>query len=180
MGKFKYNSNYIFSCMYAYWYAKKYGEDTIEPDEEADMPATLNKEFFLEEDGSCCELVSIMFDQQNTPVFWYLMEGLNLTEFDPSTPGGKMLWEHLFNSENLTKKALEEGQAVGKWDTLRQIINMGQIAYMTKVNAATAYLKHGITEERENHVAEILNMEYVDAARDILSRAKEEPKSEQD
>ena len=106
------------------------------------------------------------------------MEGLNLTEFDPSTPGGKMLWEHLFNSENLTKKALEEGQAIGKWDTLRQVINMGQIAYMTKVNAAVAYLKQGITEERETHVVEVLNMEYVKAARDILSRVEKEPKSE--
>lgn len=178
MGKFKYSPNHIFSCMYAYWYAKKFGEDTIEPDDEAAMPATFDKEFFLEEDGSCCELVSIMFDQQNTPVFWYLIEGINLTEFDPSTPGGKMLWEHLFNSENLTKKALEEGQAIGKWDTLRQVINMGQIAYMTKVNVAIAYLKHGFTEERENLIAALLDKEYVNAARDILSRDKEEPKSE--
>ena len=178
MGKFKYGPNHIFSCMYAYWYAKKFGEDTIEPDEEAAMTATFDKEFFLEEDGSCCELVSIMFDQQGTPVFWYLMEGINLTEFDPSTPGGKMLWEHLFNSENLTKKALEEGQAIGKWDTLRQVINMGQIAYMTKVNVAISYLKHGFTEEREAFIATLLDKEYVNAARDILSRDKEEPKSE--
>lgn len=178
MGKFKYGPNHIFSCMYAYWYAKKFGEDTIEPDEEAAMPVAFNKEFFLEEDGSCCELVSIMFDQQGTPVFWYLIEGINLTEFDPSTPGGKMLWEHLFNSENLTKKALEEGQAIGKWDTLRQVINMGQIAYMAKVNVAIASLKHGATEEHETFVASLLGAEYVKAARDILSRDKEEPKSE--
>ena len=41
---------------------------------------------------------------------------------------------------------------------------------MTKVNAALAYLKKGMTEERETHVAEVLNMEYVKAAREILSR----------
>ena len=177
MGKLQYNPLHIFNCMYAYWYTTKYGEDSIEANEIA-QDNLMNKEFYQLEDGTYPELINIIFDQSQTPVFWYLMEGLNLTEFDPSTPGGKMLWEHLFNSENLTKKALEEGQAVGKWDTLRQILNMGQIAYMTKVNAATAYLKQGITEERETHVAEILNMEYVKAARDILTRVDEEPKSE--
>lgn len=177
MGKLQYNPLHIFNCMYAYWYTTKYGEDSIEANETA-QDNLMDKEFYQLEDGTYPELINIIFDQSQTPIFWYLMEGLNLTEFDPSTPGGKMLWEHLFNSENLTKKALEEGQAIGKWDTLRQVINMGQIAYMTKVNAAVAYLKQGITEERETHVAEVLNMEYVKAARDILSRVEKEPKSE--
>ena len=169
MGKLQFNPNHIFNCMYAYWYTTKYGEDSIEANETAENNI-MYKEFYKLEDGTYPELIEIIFDQSQTPVFWYLLEGLNLAEFDPTTSGGKMLWEHLFNSEHLTKKALEEGQAVGKWDTLRQVINMGQIAYMTKVNAAIAYLKNGMTEERETHVAEVLNMEYVKAARDILSR----------
>ena len=169
MGKFKYAPNHIFSCMYAYWYAKKFGEDTIEPDDEAAMPATFDKEFFLEEDGSCCELISIMFDQQNTPVFWYLIEGINLTEFDPSTPGGKMLWEHLFNSENLTKKALEEGQAIGKWDTLRQIMNMGQIAYMAKINAVLSYMKMKKDEASKYEVLLFFEEYYWDNAVALLT-----------
>ena len=177
MGKLQYNPLHIFNCMYAYWYTTKYGEDSIEVNETA-QDNLMDKEFYQLEDGTYPELINIIFDQSQTPIFWYLMEGLNLTEFDPSTPGGKMLWEHLFNSENLTKKALEEGQAIGKWDTLRQVINMGQIAYMTKVNVAISYLKHGFTEEREAFIAALLDTEYVNAARDILSRDKEEPKSE--
>ena len=177
MGKLQYNPLHIFNCMYAYWYTTKYGEDSIEVNETA-QDNLMDKEFYQLEDGTYPELINIIFDQSQTPIFWYLIEGLNLTEFDPSTPGGKMLWEHLFNSENLTKKALEEGQAIGKWDTLRQVINMGQIAYMTKVNVAISYLKHGFTEERENLIAALLDTEYVNAARDILSRDKEEPKSE--
>ena len=177
MGKLQYNPLHIFNCMYAYWYTTKYGEDSIEVNETA-QDNLMDKEFYQLEDGTYPELINIIFDQSQTPIFWYLMEGLNLTEFDPSTPGGKMLWEHLFNSENLTKKALEEGQAIGKWDTLRQVINMGQIAYMTKVNVAISYLKHGFTEEREAFIATLLDKEYVNAARDILSRDKEEPKSE--
>ena len=177
MGKLLFNSNHVLNCMYAYWYMTKHGEDPLEASEHAPN-LTIEKEYFKLEDDTYPELIDIVFDQNQTPVFWYLFEGLNLTEFDPTTPGGKMLWEHLFKSEHLTKKALEEGQAVGKWDTLRQVINMGQIAYMTKVNAAVAYLKQGITEERETHVAEVLNTEYVKAARDILSRVEKEPKSE--
>ena len=169
MGKLQFNPNDALNCMYAYWYMIKHGDDAIEASDQA-VDLTIEKEFFKLEDDTYPELIEIIFDQKQTHVFWYLLEGLNLAEFDPTTPGGKMLWEHLFNSEHLTKKALEEGQAVGKWDTLRQVINMGQIAYMTKVNAALAYLKKCMTEERETHVAEVLNMEYVKAAREILSR----------
>lgn len=175
MGKLQFNPNHIFNCMYAYWYTTKYGEDSIEANETAENNI-MDKEFYKLEDGTYPELIEIVFDQSQTPVFWYLIEGLNLAEFDPTTPGGKMLWEHLFNSEHLTKKALEEGQAVGKWDTLRQVINMGQLAYMTKLNSAIAYLKQGFTEERETHVAEVLNMEYVKAAREILEKENTETK----
>lgn len=175
MGKLMFNSSHVFNCMYAYWYMTKHGEDTIEASENAPN-FTIEKEYFKLEDDTYPELIEIVFNQSQTPVFWYLLEGINLTEFDPTTPGGKMLWEHLFNSEHLTKQAIEEGQAVGKWDTLRQVMNMGQIAYMVKLNAALAYLRGNITEERETHVAELLNMEYVKAAREILEKENIETK----
>lgn len=173
--EFKYVAANMMDCMYAWW-AKHHTDGVVLTPVEECADIKYDKEIFQREDGTYPEVISIMFDQAESPIHWYLIEGLYLTEFDPNTPGGDMLWEYVFNSEELTKKAIEEGQAVGRWDTLRQVMNMGQIAYMTKLNSAIAYLKQGFTEERETNVAEVLNMEYVKAARAILEKENIETK----
>lgn len=171
MNKIIINVNDWSSCLYAYLLKKKNPDIEVETTEET-IVSPLTKEDLKNEDGSYPELALILFDMLDTPMRQYLLEGINLAEFNPLTPGGQMFWEHMINSEDLTKKALEEGQAIGKWDTLRQIMNMGQIAYMAKINAVLSYMKMKKDEASKDEVLLFFEEYYWDNAVALLTEEK--------
>ena len=170
-----YNPNEWMDCLVAYIWHLKNPDLKIEATDMI-LDLTFEKEYLQREDGTYPEIATILFDQKDQPVCQYLIEGFNLAEIDPASEGGKMFWEHMLNSEELTKKALEEGQAVGKWDALRQVMNMGQIAYMTKVNAALSYYRKWSKDESKwkNNVERLLGAAYLAAVEDVIKKESEE------
>ena len=154
---FVYNVNDWRSCLAAYFF--KLEGDSIEPVEKdikvtEDSPVQLDasdmieclKNNFVKEDGSITsEAASIILNgSTDFPTYLSLIEAINLTEFDPMTEGGEAFWKNLFECKSLKEEAEKEGAAFGKWDVLRQAINMGSIAYIAKFNTAMMFInKYG-------------------------------------
>ena len=167
----RYNPNDWLNCLVVYVEQKKNPDLKIEStDEIIDM--ALDKDSLKREDGTYPEVATYLFDMHDTPMKQYLIEGFNLAELDPATDGGKMFWEHVLNSEDLTKKALEEGQAIGKWDTLRQIMNMGKIAYMAKINTVLSFIKKIGIDSSKDAVLSMFDEYYWNNATTLLTAGK--------
>lgn len=169
-----YNVNDWMQCLAAYFFKLK-GDD-IEPVEKDieitnDSPVQLSsndmidclKSHFVKEDGEITsEAASILINEaKDLPTYLSLVEAINLTEFDPMTEGGEAFWKNLFECKSLKEEAMEEGAAFGKWDVLRQAINMGSIAYIAKLNTAMAFVnEYGYNSLTLNLIHKMFGFEY--------------------
>lgn len=130
--------------------------------DEYDLDVAL-KEAFCNEDGTYkSEAAKILVNGVNDfPTYMSLVEAINLTEFDPMTEGGEAFWKNLFECKSLAEEAENEGVAFGKWDVLRQAINMGSIAYIAKLNNAMAFIdKYGFNDLTINIIHRVFGFEY--------------------
>lgn len=171
---FVYNVNNWMQCLAAYFFKLK-GDD-IEPVEKDievtnDSPVQLSssdmtdclKQTFEDESGKITsEAASIILNGYNDlPTYLSLVEAIKLTEFDPMTEGGEAFWKNLFECKSLKEEAEKEGAAFGKWDVLRQAINMGSIAYIAKLNAAMAFVnEYGYNSLTLNLIHKMFGIEY--------------------
>ena len=154
---FVYNIHNWKECLAAYFFKLNGAEvEPVEKDIEAteesptqlcssDMIESLKKNFINENGETTSEAASILLNEsKDLPSYLSLVEAINLTEFDPMTEGGEAFWKNLFECKSLKEEAEKEGVAFGKWDLLRQAINMGSIAYIAKLNTAMAFIsKYG-------------------------------------
>lgn len=171
---FVYNVNDWKQCLAAYFF--KLEGDEVEPVEKNievtnDSPVQLSsnnmidflKSHFVKEDGEITsEAASIILRGSNDlPTYLSLVEAINLTEFDPMTEGGEAFWKNLFECKSLKEEAEKEGAAFGKWDVLRQAINMGSIAYIAKLNTAMAFVnEYGYNDLTLNLIHKMFGFEY--------------------
>lgn len=171
---FVYNVNDWKQCLAAYFFKLK--GDEVEPVEKNievtnDSPVQLNsndmidclKQSFVDKDGKITsEAASIILSGSNDlPSYLSLVEAIKLTEFDPMTEGGEAFWKNLFECKSLKEEAMEEGAAFGKWDVLRQAINMGSIAYIAKLNTAMAFVnEYGYNSLTLNLIHKMFGFEY--------------------
>lgn len=135
-----YNPDSIEGCLEAYRQKKKGNEIIANYD---DATTYTLEELWKQEDGSIPEAIQIFFGRKGDRTRQIFIEGVGLTEFDPGTPGGYSFWTSVLEAEDLSKKIAEDpdGVVTGQWDTLRQVLNMGQIAFMAKYNGAMAYYR---------------------------------------
>lgn len=171
---YHYNPNDWKSCLAAYFFKLdgdelKPVENKIEVTEDSpikldssDMITCLKKHFMNEEGNVTSEAAHIIINNVNDiPTYLSLVEAINLTEFDPMTEGGEAFWKNLFECKSLKEEAIEEGAAFGKWDVLRQAINMGSIAYIAKLNTAMSFVnKHGRNDLILTIIQKIFGFEY--------------------
>lgn len=179
MAKLFYNPELWGECIFAYW--GKAHDNSVEliPENKVHyVPLDEgNKEEFYLEDGTYPEVIEILckddLDQQKMS----LIEGINLTEFDPNTPGGWGFWSAVFNVENLREVAKNSPDqiAFGEWDVIRQIINMGNIAYVAKVNTCVSMIKNAVQPKDmiEGLIRQFFGDSYWQIANDILSKDEE-------
>lgn len=171
---FVYNVNDWKQCLAAYFFKLKGDEvEPVEKDIEVtnDSPVQLSsndmidclKQSFVDETGKITsEAASIILSGSNDlPSYLSLVEAIKLTEFDPMTEGGEAFWKNLFECKSLKEEAMEEGAAFGKWDVLRQAINMGSIAYIAKLNTAMAFVnEYGYNSLTLNLIHKMFGFEY--------------------
>lgn len=171
---FVYNVNDWKQCLAAYFF--KLEGDEVEPVEKDieitnDSPVQLNsndmidhlKQTFEDESGKITsEAASIILHGSNDlPTYLSLVEAIKLTEFDPMTEGGEAFWKNLFECKSLKEEAEKEGAAFGKWDVLRQAINMGSIAYIAKLNTAMSFVhKYGRNDLVLTVIHKMFGIEY--------------------
>ena len=171
---FVYNVHDWKQCLAAYFF--KLEGDDIEPvekdiEETNDSPVQLSsndmidclKKTFEDESGKITsEAASIILNGSNDlPSYLSLVEAIKLTEFDPMTEGGEAFWKNLFECTSLKEEAEKEGAAFGKWDVLRQAINMGSIAYIAKLNTAMAFVnEYGYNSLTLNLIHKMFGFEY--------------------
>lgn len=161
---FFYNPGSWMDCCLAY-FAKKEGEEIKEEEEQhthvvTSFRAKLASEFNYEGKPNS-EAATILLNDNDIPTYLSLTEAIQITEFDPATEGGYNFWDNLFSCTSLKEKAKEEGEAFGKWDVLRQAINMGSLVYVGKLNACLAYVaKKGNTDESRQVILDMFGKPY--------------------
>lgn len=130
--------------------------------DERDLGNMLRDHFSDNENKITSEAASILLNEEkDLPTYLSLVEAIKLTEFDPMTEGGEAFWKNLFECTSLKEEAMEEGAAFGKWDVLRQAINMGSIAYIAKLNTAMAFVnKYGYNSLTLDLIHKIFGFEY--------------------
>lgn len=149
----EYNPDVWWECALAYWVKAHNPEVKLKATRESSATFEWDKDKFKKEDDTYPEVVNFMFADEESLEYQSFACGVELTEYDPSTPGGWGFWSEIFNTEDLKKVAIEsaDGVAYGKWDALRQVMNMGQIAYITKynlcVNAIMSDVSADVTKE---------------------------------
>lgn len=145
----EYNPDVWWECALAYWVKAHNPEIELKANRESSATFEWNKESFKKEDDTYPEVVNFMFADEESMEYQSFACGVELTEYDPLTPGGWGFWSEIFNTEDLKKVALEsaDGVAYGKWDALRQVMNMGQIAYITKYNLCVNALLSSVSED---------------------------------
>ena len=169
-----YNVNDWKQCLAAYFF--KLEGDEVEPVEKDievtnDSPVQLTskdmlgclQEHFMKEDGAITSEAAAIILKGGGDIATYLslVEAINLTEFDPMTEGGEAFWKNLFECKSLKEEAKEEGAAFGKWDVLRQAINMGSIAYIAKLNTAMSFVnKYGRNNLTLTMIDDMFGIEY--------------------
>lgn len=171
---FVYNVKDWKQCLAAYFFMLNGDDiDPVEKDIEItnDSPVQLNsndmidclKHAFEDDSGKITsEAASIILSGYNDlPTYLALVEAINLTEFDPMTEGGEAFWKNLFECKSLKEEAEKEGVAFGKWDVLRQAINMGSIAYIAKLNTAMSFVnKYGRNDLVLTIIHKMFGIEY--------------------
>ena len=130
--------------------------------EEQDVGNMLRSHFSDKDKNITSEAASILLNkEEDLPTYLSLVEAIKLTEFDPMTEGGEAFWKNLFECKSLKEEAEKEGAAFGKWDVLRQAINMGSIAYIAKLNTAMAFVnKYGYNNLTLNLIHKMFGFEY--------------------
>lgn len=163
MNTHMYNPDVWWECALAYWVKAHNPEVELTPNREASATFEWNKDDFKREDNTYPEVIEFMFADEHSNEYQFLSCGIELTEYDPNTPGGWGFWSAIFNSEDLKKAALEspDGVAYGNWDALRQVMNMGQISFMTKYNLITQAIKNGVSEDAVKEIFGRLTYETV-------------------
>lgn len=176
MNTHTYNPNVWWECALAYWVKAHNPEVELKPDKDYNEVFVWNKENFKNEDGTYPEVVNYMFADDKSIEYQSFECGVELTEFDPSTPGGWGFWSAVFNTEDLKKVALEsqDGVAYGNWDALRQVMNMGQISFMTKFNLATDAYRRIHNQQDKKAINFVLGSVFYELAKEAVEKEDSE------
>lgn len=149
-----YNPSDIISCALAYLIKLTWVRDNVEYDlvkwegkknKNNESIPDLWKEAY--ESDTLPKSVRILYNPED-PEYKYLIEGIDLCEFDPSTEEGNALWEDLFKKEEPIDK--EDGVTLYKWSAVDQLIGMGQIVEAYKARQKEKENAASVSETLDN------------------------------